>query len=150
MFALIIPILNSLLGSIIKPFVAAWTDYERTKLTTNEAGFAAAAKSDADVMQAALVADVQLNALKVQVYGHGINRVVIWAAGLPAALHFGLVFIDTILASKILYGAGVLGIPKLPAPYDTYEWAIVTSFFLVHTVQLGKSNVAEWLERKRG
>ena len=41
MLALIIPILNSVLGGIIKPFVAAWTDYERTKLTTGEAGSSA-------------------------------------------------------------------------------------------------------------
>ena len=39
MLALVIPLLNSVLGGIIKPFVAAWTDYERTKLTTGEAGF---------------------------------------------------------------------------------------------------------------
>ncbi|MGI8569129.1 MAG: hypothetical protein ACR2KT_08725 [Methylocella sp.] len=53
MLALIIPVLNSVLGGIIKPFVAAWTDYERTKLTTGEAGFAAAAAADSAVMQAA-------------------------------------------------------------------------------------------------
>ena len=46
MLALMIPILNLILGGIIKPFVAAWTDYERTKLTTGEAGFAAAAAAD--------------------------------------------------------------------------------------------------------
>ena len=39
MLALVIPLLNSVLGGIIKPFVAAWTDYERTKLTTGEGGF---------------------------------------------------------------------------------------------------------------
>jgi hypothetical protein len=33
------------------------------------------------------------------------------------------------------------GVPKLPAPYDTFEWAVVSSFFLVHAVNLGKSNV---------
>jgi hypothetical protein len=62
MLAIIIPILNSVLGGIIKPFVAAWTDYERTKLTTSEAGFAAAAAADSAVMRAALTADVQLSA----------------------------------------------------------------------------------------
>jgi hypothetical protein len=67
MLARIIPILNAVMGGIIKPFVAAWTDCERTKLTTGEAGFEAAAKSDAAIMQAALAAVVQLSALKVQV-----------------------------------------------------------------------------------
>jgi hypothetical protein len=40
------------------------------------------------------------------------------------------------------------GVPKLPASYDTFEWAVVSSFFLVHAVNLGKSNVASWLEKK--
>lgn len=150
MLALIIPALNTVVGGIIRPFIVAWTDYERTKLTTNEVGFEAASKSDASVMISAIAADVQLSALKIQVYGHGINRAVMWIAGLPAALHFGFVFIDTILASKFAYGVAVLGVPKLPSPYDTYEWAIVTSFFLVHGVQLGKGNVSEWLDRNRG
>jgi hypothetical protein len=145
MLALIIPILNSVLGGIIKPFVAAWTDYERTKLTTGEAGFEAAAKSDATVMQAALTADVQLSAMKVQLYGTPTFRMITLIAGLPAAVHFGLVYIDTILASKAFLGAVYFGVPKLPAPYDTFEWAVVSSFFLVHAVTLGKSNVASWL-----
>ncbi|MGH6822269.1 MAG: hypothetical protein ACRECP_04305 [Methylocella sp.] len=146
MLALIIPILNSVLGGIIKPFVAAWTDYERTKLTTGEAGFEAAAKSDAAVMQAALVSDAQIAALKVQIYGTPTYRIITLVAGLPPAIHFGLVYIDTILASKAFLGAAYFGVPKLPAPYDTFEWAVVSSFFLVHAVNLGRtSNVAAWL-----
>ena len=129
MLALMIPILNSILGGIIKPFVAAWTDYERTKLTTGEAGFDAAAKSDAAVMQAALTADVQLSAMKVQVYGTLSYRVITLVAGLPPAVHFGLVYIDTILASKAFLGAGYFGVPKLPAPYDTFEWAVGIELF---------------------
>jgi hypothetical protein len=148
MLAIIIPILNSVLGGIIKPFVAAWTDYERTKLTTGEAGFAAAAAADSAVMQAALTADVQLAAMKVQVYGTLSYRVITLVAGLPPAVHFGLVYIDTILASKTFLGAAYFGVPKLPAPYDTFEWAVVSSFFLVHAVNLGKSNVATWLGKK--
>jgi hypothetical protein len=148
MLALIIPILNAVLGGIIKPFVAAWTDYERTKLTTSEAGFEAAAKSDAAVMQATLTADVQMAAMKVQLYGTPTFRIITLLAGLPPAVHFGLVYIDTILASKAFLGAAYFGVPKLPTPYDTFEWAVVSSFFLVHAVNLGKSNVASWLGRK--
>lgn len=145
MLSVAVPILNYLFGSIIKPFVAAWTDYERTRLTTGEAGFAAGAAADAAIMQTALTTEQQNNALKIQVYGHWINRAVMWVAGFPAALHFGLVFIDTILASKAFYGAAILGVPKLPAPYDAYEWAIVTSFFLVQGIHFGTSNVSAWL-----
>ena len=148
MLALVIPLLNSVLGGIIKPFVAAWTDYERTKLTTGEAGFEGAAKSDAAVMQAALVSDAQYAATKVQLYGTRTYRIITLVAGLPPAFHFGLVYVDTILASKAFLGAAYFGVPKLPAPYDTFEWAVVSSFFLVHAVNLGKANVASWLGSK--
>src|ERR1700730_18672082 len=148
MLALVIPILNSVLGGIIKPFVAAWVNFEQTKLTTGEAGFAAAAAAGSAVMQAALTADVQLSAIKVQVYGTPTYRVITLVAGLPPAIHFGLVYIDTILASKVFRGADHFAVPNLPTPYDTFEWAVVSSFFLVHAVNLGKSNVAAWLGRK--
>jgi hypothetical protein len=75
-------------------------------------------------------------------------RVITLVAGLPPAVHFGLVYIDTILASKAFLGAAYFGVPKLPTPYDTFEWAVVSSFFLVHAVNLGKANVASWLGRK--
>lgn len=148
MLALIIPILNALMGGIIKPFVAAWTSYEQSKLTTGEAGFEKGAAADAQIMQAALVSDVQLAAMKVQVYGSFTYRVVTLVAGLPPAIHFGLVYIDTILASKAFLGVAYFEVPKLPAPYDTFEWAIVSSFFLVHAINLGKSNVAAWMAKK--
>ncbi|MGI0017002.1 MAG: hypothetical protein ACREBU_26565 [Nitrososphaera sp.] len=148
MLAILIPVLNSVLGGVIKPFVSAWTDYERAKLTTGVAGFEKAAEADAKIMQAALVSDVQLAALKVQVYGTTTYRIITLIAGLPPAVHFGLVFIDTILASKAFLGEPYFGVPKLPSPYDTFEWAVVSSFFLVHAFSAGKSNVAAWLGRK--
>ena len=148
MLALVISLLNSVLGGIIKPFVAAWTDYERTKLTTGEAGFEAAARSDAAVMQAALISDAQYAAMKVQLYGTRTYRIITLVAGLPPAVHFGLVYLDTILASKAFLGAAYFGVPKLPAPYDTFEWAVVSSFFLVHAFGPRGSNVSAWLGKK--
>lgn len=148
MLSLILSILNAVLGNIITPFVKAWVDYKRTALQTGEAGFEVAANADAAIMSQALDADIKLQALKVEVYGHPINRAVMWIAGLPAAIHFSLVFIDTILASSCFFGHPLIGVPKLPAPYDTFEWAIVSSFFLIQAVHLGASNVAQWLNRK--
>lgn len=149
MIAILLPILNALLGGVLKPFVAHWADFERARLVAGEKGFEAAAASDSAVMQQALKADIELNALKMQIYGRPINRVIMIVAGIPPAVHFGLVFVDTVLASKFLFGSpGPLGVPKLPAPYDAFEWAIVSSFFLVHAVTLGKSNVSAWLGRK--
>lgn len=149
MILALIPALSALFGGLIRPFVAAWTNYERLKVVTDEKGFEAAAAADAQIMSEALKSDVELNALKARLYGQPINRLIMFIAGVPPAIHFGLVFIDTIFASKFMFGApGPLGIPKLPAPYDTFEWAIVSSFFIVHAVSLGVGNVAAWRERR--
>lgn len=148
MLSLIIPILNTVLGGIITPFVKAFVDYKTTQMKTGEAGFDKATIADAQIMQAALVSDTQLAAMKVQLYGTRTYRIISFIAGLPPAIHFGLVYIDTILASKAFLGTTYFGVPKLPTPYDTFEWAIVSSFFLVHAVNIGKSNVSQWLEKK--
>ncbi|WPP04040.1 hypothetical protein [Methylocella tundrae] len=149
MLAILLPILNSLLGGALTTLAKTWTDYKTNTLTIREQGFAAGAAADASVLQQALISDVQLNALKVQVYGQPINRLIMLIAGVPPALHFGLIFIDTILASKLFMGAPFFGVAKLPAPYDTFEWAIVSSFFLVHAVTLGTSNVSSWLGKAK-
>lgn len=148
MFALIMPILNAVLGGIITPFVKAWSEYQTTKLNTGEQGFEKAAAADVAIMQAALVSDTQFAAMKVQLYGTTTYRIITLVAGLPPAVHFGLVYVDTILASKAFLGEVYFGVPKLPTPYDTFEWAVVSSFFLVHMVNVGRSNVAQWLNKK--
>lgn len=149
MLALILPVLNAVFGGVITPFVNAWVGYKKSSLVLEEKGFEAGAVADATVMAAALSADVQLNALKIQVYGQPINRLIMFIAGVPPAVHFGMVFLDTILASKIFYNAPFFGVAKLPAPYDTFEWAIVSSFFLVHAVSIGTSNVSAWLDKSK-
>ncbi|WP_395664551.1 hypothetical protein [Methylocella sp.] len=149
MIALLLPALNALFGGLIRPFVKAWTDFERAKLAANVEGFSAAAEADAKIMQAAFANDAAVNALKAESRGEPLNRLIMLVAGVPPAVHFGLVFLDTILASRFLFGApGPLGVPRLPRPYDTFEWAIVSSFFLVHAASLGVSNVTAWLGRK--
>ena|ERR1700730_14227678 len=148
MFGILFPLFDKLLGSIITPFVNAWISYKTTQMQTGEAGFEKATAADAVIMTAAMQADVQMAALKIQLYGTPTYRIITLIAGLPPAIHFGLVYIDTILASKVFLGAAYFGVPKLPAPYDTFEWAVVSSFFLVHAINIGKSNVASWLSRK--
>ncbi len=148
MIALLMPILAKIFGGGLTAFVQAWTTYKTSKLTIEKDGFVAASANDAAITQAVINAEVQNNALKVQVYGQPLNRLIMFVAGFPPALHFGLVFLDTILAAKIFYGHAVLGVPKLPAPYDLYQTTIVFSFFLVQGVHLGSSNVSAWLGKK--
>jgi hypothetical protein len=145
----ILGLVMPLLSGILTPFVKAWSDYKRTELTTNEAGFAAGVAGDVQTTQALLQADVADNAIKAQLYGSGVYRFVEWFVGGLVALHFGLVFLATILASKFLFGHDVLGVPQAPGPYGaTFEWAIISSFFIVRAAHGGPSNVARWLGPK--
>ena len=143
--ALVMP----LISGILTPFVKAWSDYKRTQLTTVEAGFAAAVSADADVVKASLAADTANNAIKVQLYGSGIYRFVSWFVGAAVAIHFGLVFWATILASKFLFGRDILGVPQAPGQYGAvFEWAIISSFFVVRALHGGPSDVTQWLGKK--
>ena len=98
-------------------------------------------------MQAALVSDAQYAAMKVQLYGTRTYRIITLVAGLPPAVHFGLVYIDTILASSFPR-RGLFRRAEAAAPYDTFEWAVVSSFFLVHALGPRASNVSAWLGKK--
>ena len=139
------PVLNWLFGGAITGFLKQWLDYKATVATSKEAGFEAAAKADQVNLQTIANAEIANNALKVQVYGSFTYRVVTLIVGIPVAVHFGLIFLDTILASKFLYGSSVLGVPNPPGEYPLYEWAIIASFFLVHAVNVGTSNVKQWI-----
>ena len=65
MLALLLPLLNSIAGGIITPFVKAWSDYKVTQLKINGAAFTAGAEADAAIMQTVLTTEVANNALKV-------------------------------------------------------------------------------------
>lgn len=142
----LMPIINWLFGGVIQSFFTKWLDYRTTLATSREAGFKEAVQADRDNLMTVASAEVQIDAMKVQVYGSLTYRIITLLVGIPVGLHFALVFVDTIFASKFLYGRSVLGVPNPPDPYPLYEWAIIASFFLVHTVSVGTSNVSKWLK----
>ena len=148
MFTVIITALVSIFNGILTPLVKIWADVKTQQIKSNEAGFEAGALSDAANLKAMAEAEIQNNALKVQVWGSPVYRFVTMVVGIPVAIHFSLIFVDTILSSKFLYGHGVLGIPDPPSIYIPYEWYIISSFFLIHAVNVGTSNVSQWLNRK--
>jgi hypothetical protein len=126
----ILGLMMPLASGIMTPIVKAWSEYKRTQPTTNEAGFAAGVAGDVQTTRAPLQADVADNAIKARLYGSGVYRFVEWFVGGLVAIHFGLVFLSTILASKFLFGRDVLGVPQAPGAYG------------------GSSNVARWLGQK--
>ncbi len=148
MLALIVPILDSILGSFILPFFKAWTDYKTTQLKTTESGFEAGASADSANLAIIEKAQAETNALKIQTFGLPVVRFMMWTAGGASSIYFASVILDTILASHALFGHAVLGVPKLPPPFDSQVWMIVQSVFLIQAVHVGTNNVAAWLGRK--
>lgn len=148
MLGVLMPLINSLFGGLLLPLFKEWTKYRTDIATSKEAGFEAAAKADQANLKTIADDEVANNVLKVQLYGTPTYRIITLIVGIPVAVHFGLIFIDTIFASKFLYGRSVLGVPDPPGQYPFYEWAIIASFFLVHAVNIGTSNVKTWLGNK--
>ena len=144
----IMPILNFLFGGALQSFFTAYLTYKTNVASSQEAGFVTAATVDAQNLQTIATTEIANNALKVQVYGSTTYRIVTLIVGIPVAVHFGLIFIDTILASTFLCGRAVLGVPNPPGQYPVFEWAIISSFFLIHAVNIGASNVTQWLGKK--
>jgi hypothetical protein len=105
-------------------------------------GFRNATGFDLDAYKAALAAQIEINRIRASANAWIGARIITMVAGLPAAMHFGSVMLD----STFQFG---WGIPKVPAPYDGYEWAIVQSFFIVAPVMPLVSATAAWLSRKR-
>ena len=147
MLGALMPFLNAVFGGLLLPLFKEWTAYRTSIATSQEAGFAEAAKADSANLKTIAEAESADNALKVQLYGTPTYRFVTMIVGIPVAIHFGLVFLDTILASSFLAGRPVLGVPNPPGEYPLYEWAIIASFFIVHAVNLGTSNVSQWLKK---
>lgn len=145
MLGFLMPVINGLFGGLLLPLFKEWTAYRTSIATSKEAGFEAATKADQANLKTIADDEIANNALKVQLYGTPTYRFVTLIVGIPVALHFGLIFVDTILSSKFLYGTSVLGVPDAPGNYPMYEWAIIASFFLVHAVTAGTSNVKQWL-----
>jgi hypothetical protein len=132
-------ILNAIPG-----LAGKFLDWQVKKANVELDGFKTGAEVDLAAFQAHLAAQVEINRMKVAQNAWWGAKLIILIAGIPASLHFGAVFLDTIIPPF-----GSWGIPRLPAPYDVYQWAIVQSFFLVMPVQTLASAVSQWLGRKR-
>lgn len=119
-------------------------DWQVKKANVELEGFKTAAGFDVQAYQIYMNALVETNRMKLAQNSWWGARVIILMAGLPASMHFAAVFLDTTIPP---YGSW--GIPKLPAPYDTYQWAIVQSFFIIMPVMPIASAVSQWLGKKR-
>ena len=138
---LMLGLLGTLLGSLSSGLLAPILGYATNAKTIEIDGFKSAAGLDTDAYKAALAAEVRIAELRAAQNGFWGARAVVVLAGGSAALHFSAVMLD----STFRFGWGV---PKVPPPYDGYEWAIVQSFFLLAPTMPLASAVSAWLHRK--
>ncbi len=138
--------LSILFGLItaIPGLASKFLEWQVAKSNNELQGFTTATGVDLAAYQAYLAAQVETNRMKVAANGWWGAKVIILMAGIPASLHFAAVFLDTVVPPF-----GSWGIPKIPPPYDGYQWAIVQSFFIVMPAMPIVSAVAQWLGRKR-
>lgn len=122
-------------------------DWQVKRANVELEGFKVGATVDVEAFKAHLAAQVETNRMKMAQNAWWGAKLIILIAGVPSALHFGLVMLDSIPFPY--HPPGSWGIVALPKPYDAYQWMIVQSFFLVMPVQTLAGAVSQWLNRRR-
>lgn len=121
-------------------------DWQVKRANVELEGFKVGASVDLESFKAYLAAQVQTNQMKLVQNSWWGAKLIIMIAGLPCALHFGAVYADSL--PFMGHQVGSWGIPKVPSPYDTYQWAIVQSFFVVLPAMPVAKAASQWLGRK--
>lgn len=136
-----------LLFGILPGLARSALEYFNKKADVELQGYTTGTQADTERLRYYLAAQVETNRLKLAQQSWWGARLIILITGLPAALHMGAVFVD----STFQLGCGSYGclqVPKIPAPYDTYEYAIVQSFIIITPAQPVLNSFASWLRRK--
>jgi|SRR3990167_1249889 len=143
--------------SFIPGLAEKFLDWQVKRANVELEGFKIGTGVDLAAFQAHLAAQVEINRMKLAQNAWWGARLIILIAGVSAAFHFALVMLDSSCPAtwgwNIVNGTAKGGcgykFTALPPPYDTYQWAIIQSFFLVMPVQTGINAVAQWLNRGR-
>ena len=136
MLAIIGAVLSQIIGGLAGPVLSYFTN----KQTVTLEGFKAASADDLARYQSYVAALNQANAIKAADTWWGA-RVMVFAFGLPAVIHWGAVFLD----STFRFGWRV---PALPGAYAGAEQQIALSFFIILPAMPIVSAVSAWLSRK--
>ncbi len=138
MLALVLPVLDHLFGGVFSARLKYKTDRNADAL----AGFQTAAGVDRDVALATLNAQTQLATIRAAANTWWGARLVIVTGGVLSVTYFGAIVLDSLFK----FGWAV---SKLPAPWDTYCWAILQSFFVLGLTQHVTGTLSSlWLSRK--
>ena len=132
---------NSILGPIL--------DRLNKKTDSELEHFKTAVGAERDVLIANLQASIAANESRAQLlaiqWGRPEIRIIIMMTALPCCLHFGAVMLDSL--PWFGHVVGSWRVPKLPSPYDTYQWIVLQSFFILAPVQVGVGAFARWLHK---
>jgi hypothetical protein len=114
-------------GGVMETVVARVAAHFRQTASDDLARHQADVAADTQIALAQVNAELEARKTQAQIMAADRGwRVTAWIRPLlvyPCVLHFGAIMLD----STFLFG---WGIARLPPPYDTYEQAIILSFFI--------------------
>jgi hypothetical protein len=134
--------IGGLVSSIVSGITGPLFGYLSKRQDVQLDAFRNATGVDLEAYKAALDAQIETNRIRASANSWIGARIIIMVAGLPAAMHLAAIMLD----STFQFG---WGIPRIPSPYDRYEWEIVQSFFIVAPAMPIVSATAAWLSRKK-
>jgi hypothetical protein len=133
LLGLILPVF----GSVVSPLFS-WLN---KKQDVTLSGAQSAMGADADISKAYLQAQIQAEQMKVANNQWIGPKIIACAAGELSVIYYGAIVLD----SMFKFG---WAIDKLPVPWDSYSWIILSSFIVVSPVAPVLSATAAWLGRK--
>lgn len=114
-------------GGVMETIVSRVAAHFQQKASDDLARYQAGVAADTQIALAQVNAEQETRKTQTEILQADRGwRVTAWIRPLliyPCVLHFGAIVLD----STFLFG---WGIAKLPPPYDTYEQAIILSFFI--------------------
>ena len=124
---LVLKILGLFGSGLLESIVTRVADHFRQKASEDLARFQTGVQADTQVALAQINAKLEARKRQADILQADRGwRVTAWIRPLlvyPCVVHFGAIVLDS------TFPLG-WGIAKLPAPYDTYEQAIILSFFI--------------------
>jgi hypothetical protein len=119
-------------GGVFDTLINRVADLLRQKASDDLARFQAGVAADSQIALAQLNAQIETRKLQAQIMQADRGWwVTAWIRPLivyPCVVHFGAIVLD----STFLFG---WGIARLPPPYDSYEQAIILSFFIARPLE---------------
>jgi hypothetical protein len=134
--ALVVKLLGFLGGSLFGTLIERVADYLKQKANDDLARFQTGVAADTQVALSRLNAEIETRKIEAELLKADRGWwVTAWIRPLivyPCVLHFGAIVLDStpFWTPFGAHAVGAWGVPKLPAPYDGYEQAILLSFFI--------------------